>query len=90
MVTFLDDVELFTGMVPKWFLDQTTILKFRGCRSIFSSVLQNIAAFLLEENCCLLHLEISFTPVGVYALTGVMRLFLVNFHLKVVEEKFPW
>ena len=78
-------------MVPKGslFLDQTTILKFGGCRSVFSSVFQNIAAFLLEENCWLLHLEISFAPIGVYALTGVMKLFLINLHLKVVEEQFP-
>ena len=33
--------------------------------------------------------EISFAPIGVYALTGVMKLFLINLHLKVVEEQFP-
>ena len=30
-----------------------------------------------------------FAPMGVYRLTGVMELFLVNVHLKVVEEQFP-
>ena len=55
---------------------------------IFSNVLQNIAAFLLEENCQLLHLEISLALLG-YLLTDVLKLFLVNFHLKVVEEQFP-
>ena len=91
VLTFLDYVKLFPEMIPKWslFLDQTPILKFRCCMSIFSNVLQNIAAFLLEENCQLLHLEISLAPLG-YLLTGVLKLFLVNFHLKVVEEKFPW
>ena len=63
--------------------------KIWGCRSVFSSVFQNIAAFLLEENYWLLHLKISFAPIGVYALTGVMKLFLINFYLKVLEEQFP-
>ena len=56
---------------------------------IFSSVVQNIATYLLEENCWLLHLEKSFAQMGVYPLTGVMELFLVKFLLKMVEEQFP-
>ena len=36
------------------------------------------------------HLGINFTPLGVYPLTGVLELFLLNFNLKVVEEQFPW
>ena len=84
VLTFLDDVELFPEMFPKWslFLDQPPVLKFRGCLLIFLSFLQNIVAFLLEGNFWLLHLEISFELLGIYPLNGVMELFLVNFYLK--------
>ena len=67
-----------------------THTKISGFLSIFYSVLQNIAALLLEENCWLLHLEIGFAPLGVYALTGVLELFLVSFHLELLEEQLPW
>ena len=92
VLTFLDDVELFPEMVPKWslFLDQTSILKFRGWLSVFSSVLQNIEAFLLKENCRFSCFKISFASMGVYPLTDVMKLFQVTFDLKVVEKQFPW
>ena len=63
--------------------------KISGYLSIFHSILQNIAALLLEENCWLLHLEIGFAPFGVYPLGGVLELFLVSSHLKLLEEQLP-
>ena len=79
----------------KWFHSNSifrtdTYSKILGLPVACSSVLQNLAAFLLVENRWHLHLEVSFAPMGVYPLTGVMELFLVNFHLKVAEEQFSW
>ena len=72
----------------KWFQNESIFRpdansKILGLLVNFSIVLQIIAAFLLEENCRLLYLEISFAPMGLYPLTGIMELCLVNFHLKV-------
>ena len=60
-----------------------------GFLSIFPSILQNIAVFLLEENCWLLHLEKIFVPLGSYPLNDVMELFLVNLQFTITVS-FTW
>ena len=52
--------------------------KISGCLSIVHSVLLNIAALLIEENCWLLRLEIGFAPLG------VLLCFLL------AEQRFCW
>ena len=43
----------------------------------------------ITENNSLSKPAAIFAPLHVYLLTGVLEIFLVNSHLKVVEEHFP-
>ena len=67
-----------------------THFRISGLLVSFSQCFTQYCSLSARGTWWLVHLEISFAPMGVYPLTGVMEIFLVNFHLQVVGEQFPW